>query len=96
VLPNSLECLLISDPDTDKVCYFDRARMDWTGFCRWVLEFGARFRGCELCLFCRRRRQWMFRWGTSATPMGWRGSHTSSVSVLFRLAASEAMDSLTV
>jgi insulysin len=28
VLPNSLECLLISDPDTDKVCYFDRARMD--------------------------------------------------------------------
>jgi insulysin len=32
VLPNSLECLLISDPDTDKVCYFYRARMDRTGF----------------------------------------------------------------
>lgn len=27
VLPNALECLLISDPDTDKVCFFDRPGM---------------------------------------------------------------------
>jgi insulysin len=42
VLPNALECLLISDPDTDKVCYF---RSGWDGLggvWRWVLDFGSR------------------------------------------------------
>ena len=57
VLPNSLECLLISDPDTDKVCYFDRARMDRTGFGGgfWILVRDFEVVNCAL--FCRRRRQ---------------------------------------
>jgi len=46
VLPNALECLLISDPDTDKVCYtFDRARMDSAGFGDgfWILVRAVNF-----------------------------------------------------
>ena len=56
VLPNSLECLLISDPDTDKVCYFDRAR-NRTGFGGgfWILV--RDFEVVTCALFCRRRRQ---------------------------------------
>ena len=64
VLPNALECLLISDADTDKVCASPRRSHARAGDARGLNQFRVIYLAADISMFLavlRRRRAWKSR-----------------------------------